>query len=93
MEVHIGPMAQDIQKVWPEQVTEVNGYLVVRGDDLPNGITILDLATPVRPNDKAAIAEATKRWRAVFNHWKRSANKKKNSLAKRIEAAGAMVTS
>jgi hypothetical protein len=63
----VGPMAQDLQKVFPDRVASIDGWLYIRLNDLPAGITASDLYQPVHP---AGYSAAMERWQRVFNHWR-----------------------
>jgi hypothetical protein len=36
----VGPMAQDVREKFPEKVASIGGYLHIRLDDLPPGVTL-----------------------------------------------------
>ena len=68
---HVGPMAQDVMRLFPDKVFPgADGYLRIRLDDLPPGITASDLAQPVQRADHAT---AMWRWQQVFRHWSKKA--------------------
>ena len=64
---HIGPMAQDVMRRFPDKVSSgSDGFLRIKMDDLPPGITANDLAQPVQRADHAT---AMWRWAKVFDYW------------------------
>jgi hypothetical protein len=64
----VGPMAQDVMRRFPDKVfAGSDGYLRIKLDDLPTGITAFDLYQPVHPTGYPA---ALSRWQKVFNHWR-----------------------
>jgi hypothetical protein len=64
---HIGPMAQDVMRRFPDKVFEgADGFLRIKLDDLPPGVTAFDLYQPV---PAASYSAAMERWQKVFAHW------------------------
>jgi hypothetical protein len=65
----VGPMAQDVAAKFRDRVFEgPDGYLRIRLDDLPQGVSAYDLYRPVYP---AGYADAVERWQRVFAHWRK----------------------
>lgn len=65
------PMAQEVAEKFPDKVfAGPDGFLCVKLDDLPAGITAHDLARPVHPVEHAA---AMWHWEKVFEHWRKKA--------------------
>jgi hypothetical protein len=61
-------MAQDVMRRFPDKVfAGPDGFLRIRLDNLPAGITASDLYQPVHP---AGYSAAMERWQRVFNHWR-----------------------
>jgi hypothetical protein len=64
----VGPMAQDVMQVFPDKVGSVEGWLYIRLNDLPAGISASDLYRPIH---SAGYPAAFERWRKVFAHWRK----------------------
>jgi hypothetical protein len=61
-------MAQDVMQRFPNKVIAgPDGYLRIKLDDLPPGLTAFNLYQPVHA---AGYAAAMERWQKVFDHWR-----------------------
>jgi hypothetical protein len=71
----IGPMAQDVAKVFSDKVASIGGYLHIRLDDLPPGITLNHFYKTVRPADESGWPAARALWAQIFAHWDKQKDK------------------
>jgi hypothetical protein len=65
----VGPMAQDVAKVFPDKVYSVGGWLHIDLSDLPPGLTLARLLELIRPPTEAGWDEARATWGRVFAFW------------------------
>jgi hypothetical protein len=65
----VGPMAQEVAKVFSDKVASIGGYLHIRLDDLPPGVTLENFYKTIRPADESGWPAARALWQNIFKHW------------------------